>query len=291
VPSASCTGCHVDPHAGGPRAPESLGTIRKVALDDPAPEPAARPADHPIAARDCASCHRETGFRAAQLRRGGFDHTADTLFELRGAHASVACEGCHTEARRKEERTSGVAPGRGADPDCATCHEDPHHGEMRAANGCRSCHSEAGWQKGFDHDRDTRFALDDLHAPLACESCHSDQRFRAKGRECQACHEDAAQLLAGRFGAARGEADPHAEAVKCADCHRPTRAANRPAALGQRCAECHTAEYAGLLATWTSKLDSLAGSTSLDADLAERLRRSGAHNFALAHDLLREPKR
>lgn len=291
VPSASCTGCHVDPHAGGPRAPESLGEIRQVALHESAPQPATRAPDHPISARDCATCHRESGFRAAQLRRGSFDHGADTLFELRGAHRSVACESCHTEQRREQERAAGVAPGRGADPDCATCHDDPHRGEMKAANGCRSCHSEAGWQKGFDHDRDTRFPLDDLHARVDCASCHSDQRFRARGRDCQACHEDAAQLLAGRFGDAHGDADPHAEGVACADCHRPTVAANRPAALGKRCAECHTSEYAGLLATWTSKLDALAVRTSLEPALAERLRKSGVHNFALAQEQLEAPKR
>ena len=61
-------------------------------------------------------------------------------------------------------------------------------------------------------------------------------------------------------------------------------AANRPAALGKRCAECHTPEYAGLLATWTAKLDALAGGSALEPALAERLRRSGAHNFALAHE-------
>jgi len=301
VPSATCTGCHVDPHAGGPRARESLGTIRQVALDEPVPEsapehasesrPVARAPDHPIAARICASCHRETGFRAAQLRRGRFDHAADTLFELRGAHESVACDSCHTEKRRKAERADGVAPGQGADPDCATCHEDPHRGEMRAANGCRTCHSESGWQEGFDHDRDTRFALDELHAQVDCAACHSDQRFRAQGRDCQACHEAAAQLLAGRFGDARGEPDVHSDGVACADCHRPTRAANRQAALARRCADCHTPEYSGLLATWTSKLDSLAAGAALEPAQAERLRRSGAHNFALARELLHERAR
>ncbi|MGH9885352.1 MAG: cytochrome c3 family protein [bacterium] len=286
VPSAACTGCHVDPHAGGARARENLGPIRQVALDAAAPVQGPRLADHPIAGRDCASCHRENGFGASQLRRGRFDHAADTLFALRGAHASVACESCHTEKRRKEERRAGLAPGTAADPDCATCHDDPHRGAMKAADGCRTCHSETGWHKGFDHDKDTSFKLDGLHARLDCAACHSDQRFRTAGRECADCHGDAAALLAGRFGDARGEVDPHAEKVACADCHRPTVAANRPAALAKRCAECHTPEYAGLLSTWTAKLDALAGASALDPERAEPLRRSGPHNFALARDLL-----
>ena len=157
---------------------------------------------------------------------------------------------------------------------------------MKAADGCRTCHSETGWHEGFDHDKDTSFKLDGLHARLDCSACHSDRRFRTAGRECADCHGDAAALLAGRFGDARGGADPHADGVACADCHRPTVAANRPAALARRCAECHTPEYAGLLSTWTAKLDALANGTALDPERAERLRRSGPHNFALARDLL-----
>jgi hypothetical protein len=157
---------------------------------------------------------------------------------------------------------------------------------VRGENGCASCHSEKAWSDGFDHDRDTRFELDDLHASLECAACHSDQRFRAAGRECQACHTDAADLLAGRLGALRGEPDPHAEGVACADCHAPTRVANRPPALARRCAECHTPEYADLLATWTARLDGLAAGAKLEATLAERLRRSGVHNFALAREQL-----
>lgn len=291
VPSASCTGCHVDPHAGGAREDESLGTIRQVALDAPAFPPAVRSPENPIAGRDCATCHRESGWRAAQLRRGRFDHEADTLFALRGAHVSVACDGCHTEKLRKAERKGGEAPGRGADPDCATCHEDPHQGEMRAADGCRTCHSESGWHKGFDHDRDTRFALDDLHARLECGACHSDQRFRAEGRECKSCHRDADLLLAGRFADSVAEPDVHGDAITCGDCHGPTRVDNRPTALAQRCVECHTPEYAGLLTTWRSKLDELAGRTSLEPAEAERLRHGGSHNFALAHKLLRDSAR
>ncbi len=291
IPSASCTGCHVDPHAGGRRTDESLGAIRQIALDEPDPPPAKRSAEHPIAGRDCASCHPESGWRAAQLRRRGFDHEADTLYALRGAHASVSCQSCHTEKQRKLEQESGEAPGRAADADCATCHEDPHEGEMRSANGCRSCHSEAGWRKGFDHDRDTRFPLDDLHARVDCAACHPDQRFRALGRECRDCHEDADQLLVGRFADAHFDPDVHAEGVLCTDCHGPTRASNRPASLAKRCADCHTPEFAELLATWSSELDALARRTALDPALAERLRRSGAHNFVFARSRLGERAR
>ncbi len=286
VPYAACTSCHVDPHAGGERKRDSLGTIRQVALDAPTPEPAAATYESKLAGRDCATCHTESGFRATRLRRGRFDHTRDTEFPLRGAHAAVACESCHTEERRNAERKDGLPPGRAAEPDCASCHEDPHRGKVRGKDGCASCHSQKAWSTGFDHDRDTRFELDDLHAALDCGACHEDPRFRAAGVECRQCHGDAADLLAGRFGDVRGEPDAHADGVACADCHAATREANQPSALARRCAECHTPEYATLLASWTAKLDGLAAGAKLDAARAERLRRSGPHNFALAREQL-----
>ncbi len=286
VPFAECTGCHVDPHAGGVRTRESLGPIRQVALDAPAPPPAPGPFESRLAGRDCGDCHAESGFRAAGLHDEGFDHGRDTEFELRGAHRAVACASCHTEERRAAEATGGLPPGRGADADCASCHEDPHRGRVRGKQGCASCHSARAWSEGFDHSRDTRFALDDLHAALDCSTCHADRDFRAAGRECGECHADAADLLAGRFGAARGDPDAHADGVACADCHGKTRAANRPPALALRCAECHTPEYAPLLAAWSAKLDALAADAKLEPARAERLRRSGAHNFALAREAL-----
>jgi Zn finger protein HypA/HybF involved in hydrogenase expression len=140
----------------------------------------------------------------------------------------------------------------------------------------------------FDHAAHTKFALDPLHAALDCSSCHADARFRSAGTRCADCHADAAGLLAGRFEAVTGEPDPHAS-LACADCHGTTAAANRPAALARRCTECHTPEYAGLLATWNSRLGTLASASELDPVLAERLRRSGVHNFLLARDRLRPP--
>src|SRR5262249_49367736 len=107
------------------------------------------------------------------------------------------------------------------------------------------------------------------------------------GRSCEACHADAAELLAGRFGDARGEPDPHQGALKCSDCHAPTRAANRPAALAARCVDCHEPSYGALLATWRARLDEAAVRARGAAQRLERLRRSGPHDFALAWDLLR----
>jgi len=292
VPFASCTACHVDPHAGRAKGARAMAPIRQVALDAPPPAPPAKVPGHPIAGGDCKSCHAEASFAASRLRRGGFDHAVDTTFRLEGAHAALACESCHTKERRAEERAAGLAPGTAAKAECASCHQDPHRGALRRASGCGSCHTPEGWHiDAFDHAKHTDFPLDDLHASLDCASCHSDDRFRAAGTRCADCHRDAAELLAGRFEGQTAEPDPHAREVACADCHRPTVAANRPAALAARCVECHTPEYGSLLATWTAKLDALAGLSTLEPEQAERLRHSGVHNFAFAHRRLQSTVR
>ncbi len=286
VPFASCGSCHSDPHAGRALPFQYMKEIRAVALDSGAPAAPPRSAEHPLAGRECKDCHSETGFRAESLHRGGFDHAADTRFPLDGAHGALACESCHTPERRRQERRERLAPGTAARPDCAACHEDPHRGAIRRDGGCASCHSPSGWQLAFDHGARTKFALDPQHASLACASCHEDDRFQAAGRQCADCHAVAAVLLAGRLDGARAAPDPHAD-VRCGDCHGPTPAENRPAALAAKCVTCHTPEYGALLATWQGKLDALASVSTLSPADAERLRRSGVHNFALAHERLR----
>jgi len=287
VPFATCRSCHADPHAGGVRAGETVGSIARVALD--APEPPLPPRDraHPLAGRDCDECHTETSFRSVGLRHDGFDHASDTRFELHGAHRGVACRACHPPELREIEQRDALPPGSAAEPDCGSCHRDPHRGALGGVKRCASCHSPEGWSRGFDHARDTRFPLDELHGALRCQSCHEDSRFRARGRDCRSCHPDAADLLAGRFESARGEPDPHQDALECGDCHRATIAGNRPAALAARCGDCHDASYSALLATWRARLDEAAIGATGDARRIERLRRSGPHGFALARELLR----
>jgi hypothetical protein len=259
----------------------------RVALDAAPALPASADPAHPLAGRDCAECHTEASFRGAGLRPGGFAHGADTHFELRGAHAGVACAACHTAELRDREQKDALPPASAAEPTCGSCHRDPHRGALGEGERCSTCHRPERWNEGFDHARDTRFALDALHAALSCESCHADQHFRAAGRTCESCHADAADLLDGRFGDERGEPDPHRGALQCADCHGPTPAANRPAALAARCADCHDASYGPLLATWRARLDEAAVRAKGDAQRIERLRRSGPHGFALAWELLR----
>jgi hypothetical protein len=284
IPFGSCAACHSDPHAGAARTEHWLHPIRRAALDQPPAAPRRPDARHPLAQRACDACHSAVSFELSSTAR--FDHDRDTRFALRGSHASVDCRACHTAQRLEQERASGTPPGTAADPACASCHRDPHRGAL--GTRCESCHVPRRWNQGFDHARDTRFALDAQHLRLRCESCHTDQGFGAAGRECADCHRDAAALLAGRVDGFAGAPDFHFEAVSCLDCHGRTPESNELPGLAQRCARCHTSEYAALLSTWRAKLDeaAVAVHTAADRPLAERLRRSGPHGFALARETL-----
>lgn len=291
VPYASCASCHADPHRPHEPSTGTVRSIRRVSLDAPPPvRPAAEP-DYPLSGRDCESCHTEASFLESGLVDEGFRHEADARYELRGAHQGVRCDACHTAPLRETERAEGVPPGRAVEPSCGECHDDPHRTALGDAKRCGECHVEEGWGHRFDHDRHTRFRLDPLHARIACESCHEDDRFRAGGRECADCHREAASLLAGRWSDFQGTPDPHDRVVKCADCHGESLEANAGPALARRCVSCHAASYGPLLATWRAELDKLAARSAAAPGAVELLARSGPHNFVLARRLLDSPAR
>jgi hypothetical protein len=75
--------------------------------------------------RDCAGCHSPGGWNLWE-----FDHGKATRFALTGAHAEVACEGCHKQAPHLAK------PAR----DCASCHgaDDVHLGQY--GRECQRCH-------------------------------------------------------------------------------------------------------------------------------------------------------
>ncbi|MET0342814.1 MAG: hypothetical protein ABW252_17535 [Polyangiales bacterium] len=159
----------------------------------------------------CASCHVEhLGRRVALIRwpgpeRARFDHT-QTGFALQGAHAKVACADCH-----EQKNARGAATFLGAEPRCASCHEDPH--EKRFGDRCETCHSETSFGKleltRFDHDL-ARFPLDGAHTRVACASCHG-KPAKYQGLEfgdCKSCHDDAGR---------RAHEDPLEGA--CKTCH------------------------------------------------------------------------
>jgi hypothetical protein len=171
-----CAGCHADAHRGS-----------FARIDEP----------HAVERNRCDHCHDTQAFAAA---RASFEHAAWTAFPLAGAHRTAECEACHVPTQRRD--TNGRTFGFAAAADCAGCHVDPHAGQLArdGATDCARCHVPAAFDDlaRFDHARDTRFALDETHAAVACSACHLPQpvagggrlvRYRPLGTQCADCHD------------------------------------------------------------------------------------------------------
>ena len=193
--------------------------------------------------QECTHCHTDHKGRDAdivQLDRETFDH-GFTSFELRAAHKSVQCIGCHAQTAKFREAPGG----------CFQCHkaDDPHKG--RLGERCDNCHAETAWRrvKSFDHDR-TRFPLQGTHRDVACSACHIGERYKGIGIACVDCHQ-IQDVHTGRYGA------------KCESCHdqnkwtrigfnhdRATKFPLRAAHAKVKCDTCHTGNlYRDKLAT------------------------------------------
>jgi hypothetical protein len=123
---------------------------------------------------DCAKCHGNEKWKPAS-----FDHSRDTSWPLRGAHAKVGCHTCHTAVVATQKLGTT----------CIACHRanDVHSG--RLGRECEQCHTPESWRNSanFDHDL-TRFPLVGLHVAVPCEQCHLTREYRDVVRECNGCH-------------------------------------------------------------------------------------------------------
>lgn len=140
----------------------------------------------------CVRCHSTGSF--ADVAWSADEHKRWSGYELAGAHARAACAQCH--------RPAGATDAfRSAPTQCAACHKDPHAGQFaqRGTTDCAKCHKDAESFKtlAFDHQRDSRFKLDEQHAKLACGACHKAYaagstnviRFKPLGVTCADCHD------------------------------------------------------------------------------------------------------
>lgn len=267
-----------------------------------------------VASQPCAKCHPDhggTGFDLIAFDEGApekFDH-ARTGWKLAGAHAKVECRSCH---QPKNQRAAYVATMKvrdharswlGLETACASCHADPHRGQL--ATKCESCHGTAAWSPlaTFDHTR-TGFALTGAHATVACAKCHTGagdgavpaaaaQWKPVAHAECSSCHHDP---HAGRFGGKcaschdtqdfhriRGSTFDHSKTrypllgahatVACARCH-DERTAFGPKPAFDRCDRCHADAHAGQTA--------LAGSAARDCAACHDVAAFQPSTFTLA---------
>ncbi len=165
---SECAACHKDPHKG------TLGTA-------------------------CGTCHGTESFRPKDFR-----HPRLPEF-FAGLHENLACEKCHGGPKTGPSGKPvpvGDRTYRGLSVACATCHKDPHLGQVSAS--CETCHAVSGAKFApvkFDHSKST-FPLTGKHAPLACEKCHKKEtakfpaangtavRLKGLGTACATCHKD-----------------------------------------------------------------------------------------------------
>ncbi len=186
---------------------------------------------HPrVRSTPCAKCHPDHAGRDFRLVRwdegapGRFDHRR-AGFALEGRHGSLQCAECHqprfqgsgaAALIRKRDRAGSWL---GLDRACASCHHDPHRGQLGAT--CTACHGQVAWKPaaGFDHAK-SAYPLTDRHARVECAKCHLSPRL---------------PLTADAQGkpVPLWKPLPHAD---CASCHRDPHSGRFPGA----CAKCHT---------------------------------------------------
>lgn len=122
----------------------------------------------------CETCHLDTGWKNLK-----FTHDRDTSFVLKGAHAKLTCQKCHTGTLYRQKLGE----------QCIDCHrkDDPHKKQL--GEDCGSCHGEVKWKRDvrFNHDR-TRFPLVGRHRDTDCTRCHDTPAYKDAKRECVACH-------------------------------------------------------------------------------------------------------
>ncbi len=253
---AACASCHADPHKG------RLGAT-------------------------CQTCHGTTSFKLS-----AFEHPRRPEFFV-GAHAGVACEKCHlAEPASAAGPAKSPAPAaasrkyRGVSFECATCHRDPHLGQVGA--DCAKCHGLAtkGYKPDLFRHAQSTFALTGRHesVPCAkcharetgtfpagrgtavrltgisteCRTCHKDPHLGQLPQRCETCHDTASFRVAKFTHPARKEtadffAGKHAT-IACAECHRKETAVY-PAGRGTAvrytlpvdCAHCHEDAHRGAL--------------------------------------------
>ncbi len=242
--------------------------------------------DNQFEGANCDRCHR--GFE--HWRIAFFDHTL-SRFELQGKHLDVACAGCHKGGHYRP-----------IDAACANCHQNFHEGQLEQP--CSECHSPHGWPliSGFDHDTESRFALEGAHRDLDCAKCHVRNDYKGLPLDCAGCHLDVHQGSKGPacarchtatdwttnqaqdhdFGAFR-LAGAH-DVLPCERCHGPDRR-KQLAGTGPECVNCHRDPHFGSFGPLCHDCHGqqhFLPSTFLHVETGFRL--SGAHRFVECRD-------
>ncbi|MGR3310117.1 MAG: cytochrome c3 family protein [Candidatus Brocadiales bacterium] len=248
----------------------------------------------------CLACHPEHAGEDADILN--FDHNLAN-YELQGKHSKLSCQKCHLvkedEDAAAQTKYIGLNFGK-----CTYCHSDPHLGRFKKA--CTACHSEDGWKEPylvFYHNKDTEFAIDQIHSHLACASCHKDIEpplFKPLATTCEECHDNIEKISHGIASRIVFKPDPHAGRVTCTRCHQTDKQRQKPADYANECKSCHNYEYEQLYHNWNmafelrksqakkllSRLHQISASKA--SQIVERITEAeytGFHNIQLANTL------
>jgi hypothetical protein len=163
--------------------------------------------------RQCDQCHI-----AVSWRRARFDHNG-TRFPLTGAHARVACAGCHGDKVYKGKST-----------ECVSCHQsdydkttDPAHAGAGFPTTCATCHNTTSWNgASFNHDAPYFPIYSGAHAGrwTTCATCHTSPTNYAQFT-CFSCHEHDKTLMDSKH---QGRSGYVYDSQACYSCHKNGRA-------------------------------------------------------------------
>lgn len=136
----------------------------------------------------CASCHEPKSRSLAEAGPKKTDRSMDTLHKpCFSCHADTRCASCHRDRPLDafdHARAAGWALNRFHQRlACQRCHASAGK-FLKLGTDCESCHPK--WQEKFEH-RKTGLVLDETHAVLGCDGCHTDGVFRAPPA-CASCH-------------------------------------------------------------------------------------------------------
>ncbi len=194
--------------------------------------------------QDCRACHEDTHGKniSAKFQNGQcytchtqdawaikkFDHDKLTNYPLRGQHAKIDCLACHKQDAKLVTQNKKQFKWTGLKTDCLDCHKDFHvfnpaqSKKLGNLNQCLNCHNETKWEQthGFDHNKNTRYAITGKHKEVSCRECHVNAKKNEKP--------------VGRYHWAA------LETKTCENCHASPHTKSFPKELlKKKCTECH----------------------------------------------------
>jgi len=185
---ANCESCHVPGEIRNPSKKRVLDLVRECIDCHQTIDP-----HFSNLGKDCGNCHQTEGWQES-IR---FNHDFSE-FPLTGSHQLLVCNACHISSEFSDQSLQ-----------CVSCHQDDDLHEQTLGDKCDSCHDTSVWSHWqFDHQQQTKFALEGSHQNLECNACHNQQMRDPLMPEtsCIGCHRDD-DAHNGGFG------------VECQECH------------------------------------------------------------------------